>query len=205
MDDLLQRGLRECINNFGSPPRDDILRDKRYFRVPKPLWARMDRADKINTIFRSSDSLFRSGVVVWGHIIQANQLMFEDGSRNCPGELVYSLADVQRVDPHTLASVASDLYSLKGTHPTSPDLAHIAEYLTDEMIRVHGLEVPASISPHVPCRISTTFFVRKHLPFRCLMTPLMPIVVSRSEPHVAMPLPERFWSDTLKEALLLSA
>ncbi|HEX5445823.1 MAG TPA: hypothetical protein VFW87_18495 [Pirellulales bacterium] len=89
------------------------------------------------------------------------------------------------------------LYSLKGSAPEDPELAPIATYLTDEMIRVFGLPVPKTISPNLPCRIFTTFFVRKHLPLRRLCTPLLPIVANPSEPYVAMPLPARFWPQPL--------
>lgn len=190
--------IHECIENFGLAPRRLSLWDRlTYFRIPRPRWLPANSSDGLSTLFQNLHTLFTEGTVVWGHIIQANALLFQPGLDDCPGELVYSLADARRVDPDDLGQVAHQLYSLKGSAPEDPELAPIATYLTDEMIRVFGLPVPKTISPNLPCRISTTFFVRKHLPLRRLCTPLLPIVVNPSEPYVAMPLPARFWPQPL--------
>jgi hypothetical protein len=157
----------------------------------------VDSSDQLTTLFRHANTLFTEGTVVWGQVIQANELMFEGGNDNCPGEVVYSLKDPQRADPEYLEHVALELYSLKGTEPNNPELAQIAEYLTDETIRVYGLPVPSVVSPLYQCQISTTFFVRKHLPGRRLLASLLPIIVNPRKPHVALPLPERYWPPEL--------
>ena len=158
-----------------------------------------DSSDELTTLFQNLPALFTKGIVVWGHIIQANRLMFEPGIFNCPGELVYSLADPSRVRPERLQQVATRLQELKGSDTQDPELAPIADYLTDEQIRVFGLRVPKKISPQLSCRISTTFFVRKHLPQKRICQMLMPIVVNPESPHVAMPLPARYWPEPLVE------
>lgn len=190
MHDLLQ----QCRSNFGEAPRQLSTWERlTYLRVPKPFWLWNNSSDELITLFRHTGELFRNGTVVWGHVIQANQLMFEDGLSNCSGELVYSIDDFSSVDPASLKDVAEALYDLKGTTPSHPDLVPIARYLTDEMSRVFRLPVPRSISPLVRCWISSTFFVRKHLPLRRLCAPLLPVIVNRRTPHVAILLPERYW------------
>ena len=109
-------------------------------------------------------SVFRDGEVVWGHIIQANSQLFQPGDEDAPGELVYSLQDKNMVRTDQLAQLATRLFSLKGTTPTNPDLATIADYLTDQFIRVFGLDVPPSLCSGINCKISTTMFFRQHLP-----------------------------------------
>jgi hypothetical protein len=186
--------LHACIDNFRPAPRHQSLWDRlTYFRIPRPRWLRENPSDRLTTLFQNLHTLFAEGTVVWGHIVQANTLLFQDGVHDCPGELVYSLADAERVDPEQLREVAYELYSLKGTEPQDSDRASIAEYLTNERIRVFGLPVPKTISPQLPCRISTTFFVRKHLPLRRLCKQVLPIVVNPQEPYVAMPFPARYW------------
>lgn len=202
----MQDPLSACINNFGPAPREFSWWDRvTYLRVPKPTWLRVHPNDRLMTLFRNLNRLFCEGTVVWGHIVQANSLMFESGSMNCPGELVYSIESQGVVNPEYLAHVAHQLYSLKGTEPTQPDLMPIAEYLTDEMIRVFGLQVPPSISPEIPCRISTTFFVRKHLPQRRICQSIMPVIVHPAEPYVALPLPEGYWPEELRQWWMESA
>ncbi len=196
----MRASLRECTNNYGKAPRPLSLWDHlTYFNIPKPQWLRADPSDRLMILFRNLHALFREGTVVWGHVIQANQLLFEKGTHNHPGEVVYSLADSNRVNPEYLQHVAHQLYLLKGTQPDEPELAPIADYLTNQRIRVFGLTVPSIISPSLRCRISTTLFVRTHLPNRRLCSPLLPIIVNPKEPYVAMPLPKRFWPDDLLE------
>ncbi|MEM8944501.1 MAG: hypothetical protein AAGD11_04895 [Planctomycetota bacterium] len=190
--------LFDCMANFGNAPRKFSTWDRvTYLRVSRPAWLREFPTDKLALLFSHMSTLFREGRVVWGHIIQANALLFEEGNEDCPGEFVYSLADPNIVKPEHLQKVASSLSSLKGTKPRHPKLAPIANYLTDERIRVFGLQVPKAVSPKVMCRISTTFFVRKHLPNRRLCKPLMPLVVHTQEPYVVMPLPEKYWPEDL--------
>ncbi len=190
----MQKALRECIRSFGEPPRVHSVWDRlTYLRAPKPLWLRLFRGDRLTIHFRHLDRLFAEGRVVWGHFIQANRLMFEEGRANCPGEVVYPMADSKGADPAYLKFLAGELFRLKHTQPTDPELKPIAEYLTDERIRVFGLPVPGSISPSAQCQISTTFLVRKHLPRRRLCTTLVPLVVSRREPFIVSVLPERYW------------
>jgi hypothetical protein len=194
----MRNAILQCIENFGPAPRELSWWDRlTYLRVPKPAWLRANPSDKLMTLFKHAGRTFAEGRIVWGHVVQANGLMFRDGDQDCPGELVYSLADPGRVEPQELARVAHQLYELKGTYPREAELAEIAEYLTNELIRVFGLQVPASISPTMRCRISTTFFLRKHLPNRRLCAGLMPTVVFPGEPYVAMPLPERYWPKEL--------
>jgi hypothetical protein len=188
--------LRQCIRSFGPTPRNFSLWDRlTYLHVSAPRWARGNPPDDLMILFQNMGSLFQDGVVTWGIVIQANQLMYEPGNDNCPGEVVYSLSD--RATPEYLQSVAAKIGSLKGTEPEDPELRPIAEYLTDEMIRVFGLRVPTVLSDSAHCRISTTFFVRKHLPGRKLFSPLIPLVVSPDEPHLAMTLPARYWPNEL--------
>ena len=188
--------LDKCVANFGAAPRKfGIWENMSYMNIPRPSW--LDAGDQLKTIYDNVKALYRDGRVVWGHVIQANGMLFRDGEHDCPGELVYSLTEGPQPNPQYLKDLAHQLFKLKGTKPTDPDLAPIADYLTDEMIRVFGLPVPTSLSPSLSCHISTTMFVRKHLPMKKLVTTLLPIVVSTNQPHVAMPLPEKYWADEL--------
>lgn len=186
--------ISDCSRNFGEPPRQFSLWDRMtYLRMPTPSWTWFDTSDNLTTLFQRRYDLLASGVVTWGAIIQANALMWSPGSDNCPGEIVYSSNCDPRVDPEFLGQVAGRLGELKGTAPSHPDLAGIANYLTDEWTRVFGLPVPLEVSDGVPCSISTTFFYRHHLPDRLLTCPLLPMVASLDNPRVVLPLPGRFW------------
>jgi len=118
----MNNAIRKCVDNFGEAPREFSLWDRlTYFRVSKPAWLRSDPTDELTTHFKNLKSVFTNGTVTWGHIVQANVLMFEDGSHNCPGELVYSIENHNRFDPEYLQCVAGELFRLKGTLPDGRD------------------------------------------------------------------------------------
>ena len=195
---MLQKSLQICREEFGDPPRSFGWWERNtYLRIPTPLWAKRNKSEKLNELFENIPTLFKEGVVVWGQIIQANQLLFSPGSDNCPGEVLFSASKRVESDVDVLRQVASSVASLKGTQPEEPHAASVAEYLTDEMIRVFGLRAPDLIACGIKCRISTTFFVRKHLPNGYLSSGVLPLVVLPREPCYAMPLPSRYWAPEL--------
>ncbi len=192
--------LQACIENFGPAPRTFSMWDRlKYLPLPKPPWLRSHGDDRLQILFDYAEEVFRDGVVVWGYMVQANVLMFRPGRDNCGGLIVYSLDNPQTVAPAELQRVARALYSLKDTKPEDPDVARVAAMITGERARVYGYPVPSSLSPTTCCKISSTFFVRKHLPDRKLTAPLFPIVVNPEVPHVAIPLPAKYWPEALIE------
>ena len=110
--------IAECTEKIGPTPRKFSAWDRMsYFRVRRPVWVRLNPGEKLRALFENMEEVFRGGRVVWGHVIQANQLMFDEGRMNCPGELVYSLEDTDAADPGHLSQVARELFSLKETKP----------------------------------------------------------------------------------------
>ncbi|MGB7325217.1 MAG: hypothetical protein WBD31_10130, partial [Rubripirellula sp.] len=142
--------LRQCQQKLGNAPRRFADKEvQEYLRVRRGCLLPLLFNDKLNQLLRPKQQLdiFANGVVVWGHIIQANSRLFTPGDDDLPGEFVFSMDTSGRVGPEYLASVAEQLGSLKGSKPTHPDLLPIARYLTDEYIRVFGWAVPKPLSP----------------------------------------------------------
>lgn len=186
--------LNHCKKVLGPPPRK-LPFERSYLQLHRPDWLMhpQNKDDRLNLIFDNLGTVLQRGIVAWGQIVQANTLMFEPGDQDCPGELLYSSSHPGSVDLNELQDVAQRLYALKGTSPKSDDLRSIADYLTAELVRVYGLEVPSSVSPDFRCGISTTFFARKHLPGGLLTQPILPILVNPKPPHVALPVPAKAW------------
>jgi hypothetical protein len=151
-------------------------------------------------IFRERKRILRDGIVVWGAVIQANRMIFTPGPRDVPGEVVYCPDLSRKVNVGVLSAVAGRLFSLKGTTPDDQNLNGIANYLANERIRVFGLPVPHSVSPELPCMISTIFFRRTHLPNRVLSSKMLPIILLPKAPRLAMVLPSKYWPDELVAA-----
>ena len=189
--------LEGCRQKLGPVPRRFSLWARwTYLPVQKPLWC--NGQEPLKYFFAGQKKLLEEGRVVWGHLIQANGLLFKPGPHNCPGEVVYCVDTRQHLGPEDLAPIASSLYALKGVRCPSSDLQVISDYLANERQRVFGLEVPAAISPSAPCAISTVFFDRQHLPGRMLRSTYFPILISPSRPRIAMVVPSRFWPEAMR-------
>lgn len=190
--------IQHCREKIGPPPRTfPWLQRKSYLRISRPAWCGPD--EKLGVFFDNKDELLKHGVVMWGHVVQANSLLFEPGADNCPGEIVYPLAVGKPCDVEELSRVAGRLFQLKGSEPTDKAERRIADHLTNERTREFGAPIPKSCSPTMKCGLSTVFFVRGHLPDRLLRSPLMPILLNPKPPFIAMPLPDKFWPEMLLE------
>lgn len=188
--------ISELNKKLGPTPRKfSFLDNLLYLRVAKPSWVKDfdEDEEKLHKLFNNYKEVFTNGVIVWGKVIQANEDIFKPGESNHPGELVYSFDEALNKNPRYLIHVADQLFALNDTKPDNRKLKEIADYLTDGTVRVFGLLVPKSISSQYTCRISTTFFVRKHLHESRLINGLMPIFVSPGKPYIALPVPCKYW------------
>lgn len=190
--------LVEIENRLGPPPRNIGLWNWfTYVKIRRPTWLYEFPDDQIQVLLDHQDVLFQEGVIVWGKLLQANRQLFGHGPNDHPGDLLFSpnpggYTSVEDLDP-----IAQRVKQLKGTSPSDPELKTIADHLTDERVRVYGLRVPASISPRIPCMISTTYFARKHLPGGKLSSGFFPVIVLPRPPHVALPVPSKYWPQEL--------
>jgi len=194
----LQKLIEECRGKFGGPgKRKFSLLDRwGYMKVPKPKWCTAE--DELCQFFKNQRDVFQYGVVVWGHIVQANSLLFEPGDDDCPASIIFCPSPAVQVDSSHLRTVASQLFQLKGTTPTDPELKKFADMLTDEMVRTVGLQVPSQLSRGIPLFEAATFICRKHLPPPSYLTGSMfPLVVSPKKPFYNFPLPARYWPKSL--------
>ena len=184
--------LQDCQIQFGEAPRAFGLWERlTYLRVPAPSW--LDKTDLLTLYFRGQKRLLRDGFVTWGHFVQANKLLFQEGRESCPAAVTFSPNPDRPADPTTLQRAAGRLFALKGTTPAEPMAGTMAQHLTNEYSRPFGLPVPPAIHPG-SLVLSTVYVYRPHLPSpRYLCRSLVPLVVSPTAPRTAMLLPARYW------------
>jgi len=188
----MQNWLTECRRVFGEPPRAFGLLDRHiYLPFPKPFWLR--EKDDFNRFFEGRERLLREGIVVWGHLIQANRMMMNPGPHDHGGEFVFCPDATKEVDPRRLGFIASQIFNLKGTTQADPETAWIANYLQNEKIRTYGRRVPAKIGGELNCEISSVLIRRAHLPGKRLRSSILPLVVMPQQPRLAMVVPSRYW------------
>ncbi len=191
------RMLEKCEANFGDAPRRLPMSDRIDYLKIRLMWLVLMNGNKLNIQHRRAFRALRKGIVVWGHIVQANRLLFETSEINCPANVVYSLEDRHKVTPEYLEQLAHQLFSLKGKRRSDPQEAKFSANLANERTPAYGWPVPKSLSPDVRCRMSSTFFLRKFLPGQRLCGSLLPIVVNPEKPLIVVPLPGRYWPDEL--------
>ncbi|MEM7476064.1 MAG: hypothetical protein AAF483_13805 [Planctomycetota bacterium] len=189
----------DCSLNLGPVPRRfSALQKLNYLKFAKPIWLRRNPSDLLNTLFDHRESLWEHGQVVWGHVLQTHNKMYKSGSRDRPGQILFSLCEQCQEHPSELYGIAKRLSELRSEAGNNQG-SEIVESIDSESTRVYGLKVPDEFSPNLTSMISSTLFVRRYLPERRICRPLMPIIVNPQPPHVAMVLPEKYWP---KELLL---
>jgi hypothetical protein len=200
-----QQRLIDCRAAFGKAPRNFDAASERFLLVNPPWVTKLRFGDALAQLVQNKTlrKLFRTGDVVWGHIIQANVELFAPApsvasyTYDRPGEIVFSPEPDVVVTPQQLEHVASELAGLKYAEDLDPELQSWADYLNAETTRVVGKQVPDRFSPSTSCFASTTLFRRSHLPEGVLCQPLLPIIVASRQPYFAMPLPQTFWPTSL--------
>jgi zinc protease len=189
--------LQACRDAFGETPRTFSRRERfSYLQGPTPRL--LKPRDDLHQYFNGRKRLLQEGAVVWGGVVQTSTRLFQPGSSDQPGEVVYCLEPGRDVDPAELTIVAERLFELKGTTPDEDDLASLAKHLAGRE-RGFGLPVPESVSPEIPCAISTVLFHRMHLPSGILKRAIVPLLVSQQDLRLAMVLPSKYWSAGLAE------
>ena len=180
---------------FGPAPRTIRTWD----HVVPPSW--MSHDDPLRKSFDRARDLMVHGDIVWGHIVQANTLLFSPGDADCPADVLFGSNPSDDLSPQRLQAAASAAMALKGTRPVDEGLHRVAAALTDEMSRHPGLDLPDALTRGAPMRMAVIMVHRVYLPLRYLAFSALPLVVSRARDAVML-LPVRHWDESLVRAWL---
>ncbi len=195
--------LRGCRERFGSPPRFLEREAEQDFRLRPSFLMRcvfLLTGDKLRTVLRDQSVLRDHGRVVWGFLVQANQVLFDPANRaTLPANVIYS-TDTDCDDEVALfRDVAHGLFRLKGTTPADPELTRFSAAITNELARTMRLPLPRSL-----CRGKTAYFTTclirpSHLPRGHLAAGFFPLVICPERTEAVMILPARYWPAELCE------
>lgn len=167
---------------------------RNYAKIQAPEWMQYDQLARLIDHF---PILLREGRVVWGHLVQANQRLFEPDPHNLPAEVLY--APHHKVGPDQLAKVVQQLANPKGRQRDDPAFASIAEHLANERTRAFAMPIPATFTDGVTMVMSTMLICRTHLPVSHLVLPYFPLLISDQCPGSTMVLPSRWWPAVLAD------
>ena len=85
---------------------------------PMPAWLEADAKDPLRAIYHDQEQLLSHGRIVWGCIVQANQLLFSKGSDDSPAAIIYSTDPYFDAHPEDLVEIADELFMVRGRRPT---------------------------------------------------------------------------------------
>lgn len=163
-----------------------------YLQILPPKWM---LGDDLMSQIKAIPTLYQKGRVVWGALVQANNMLFEeDNSASCPAEIIYDKSG--RTPPHLLHELAQTLFSFKKQVPNDlpPKLKQYAQHLQNERTRFSS-ELPAPPTTAMSLYAKTVFVWRLHLPDAMLTSPIFPIIINDDNDEV-MILPAKFWAHT---------
>ena len=190
-----QNLLEACRNNIGKVPRSiSLWQWLTYHCIAMPLWA---WNDDLQPFFSRQFYLMKSGRVVWGHLVQANGRLFQSGTNDAPGEIVYCVDYKRPVHLLELSHIASRCYKLKHGERRNEQEHFVGNHLENEYTRVFGLDIPATISRNLPCTLSTVQICRHHLPNGRLTKTWFSLFMDEEPPYSVMILPSRYWPQAL--------
>ncbi|STZ08664.1 Uncharacterised protein [Moraxella caprae] len=163
-----------------------------YLQILPPKWM---LGDDLMSQIKAIPTLYQKGRVVWGALVQANNMLFEeDNPASCPAEIIYDKSG--RTPPHLLHELAQTLFSFKKQAPDDlpPKLKQYVQHLQNERTRFSG-ELPAPPTTAMSLYAKTIFVWRLHLPDAMLTLPIFPIIINDDNDEV-MILPAKFWAHT---------
>lgn len=189
--------IRSCRELFGPASRRCDPND-RINLDPALKQAFVESNDGLLQILQDQDRLLARGHVVWGQLVQANQILFDPTNRmTCPANAIYSTDPFFDGRLSLLTSMARGLFAQKGSTRVDRELKEFVAAVTDEMTRVLRREMPHSYTGGRSVCFATCFIQPTHLPFGYLNRPSFPIIVNPEETPTMMLLPSRYWPPEL--------
>ena len=193
--------IRACRDRFGPPPRTLGATEWDACRlnvVPELVAAFRAKSDPMLGILTDHDALRDRGTVVWGRLVQANQILFDPtNDYTAPANVVYSLDPYFDGRADLLGRIAHGLFARKGTVPGDRELREFVRVVTDERERIMRRELPRGYCGGRSVYFTTCFIRPGHLPVNRIARPVFPLLVNFAETEVVMVVPARFWPPEL--------
>jgi hypothetical protein len=156
--------------------------------------------DKLRTVLRDQHLLRDHGRVVWGFLVQANQVLFDPANRQTlPANVIYCTDPNGDDQVPLFRSVARGLFGLKGTSPRDAELTRFSAAITNELARTMRLPLPRSVCGGMAAYFTTCLIQPSHLPGGHIASGVFPLVICPERTEAVMILPARYWSKELRE------
>ena len=195
--------IRRCRQRLGSPPRE-LQREERQSFLLRPSFLMrillLLHGDKLRITLRDQHLLRDGGRVVWGFVVQANNLLFDPVNRQVlPANIIYSPDEYFDDCVPVLQGTAQELFQLKGTSPADKELERFAHAITDELVRTMRLALPRSLCENREAYFTSCLIQPSHLPAGHLASEFFPLLICPEETEAVMVLPAAYWPEELHE------
>lgn len=194
--------MRVCRENFGTAPRSFGDAEQQAFKLQPSLIMRIVLTvtfDKLRTVLRDQDILRDQGRVVWGFLVQANQVLFNPKNRQVmPANAIYSPDPYFDDRVRELLDVAQGLFQLKETYPGNREMKKFANAVTNEMLRTMRLAIPRDLCDGKEAYFTTCLIQPSHLPGGYIAAGFFPLVICPEKTKAVMILPAPYWPEELR-------
>jgi hypothetical protein len=166
-------------------------------RIHPPAWLTTEEEDPLHLVFADQWILRKHGSVLWGHVVEANDLLRLPGGDDHPATVVWSLDPWFDRAVDDLWRIADALGDPDLRRRSDGETARFARRLTEHVGRVMQWSVPASLTSGRQVFLTSILVHRQHLPDGRLGSPLVPLLVAPGRSQAAMILPVAEWSPDL--------
>ena len=145
--------------------------------------------------------LLRRGRVVWAAVAQANNQLYEFGTEDLPGNIVYSPDPYFDAHPFHLTWIADKVYALKDKRLdqiTDVGKRAVAMTIRDEYNMCENMLLPESLTERHEVYFSSLLFMRTGLLGCTLSARLVPVLMLPEETPQQLLLPATAWPKSLR-------
>jgi hypothetical protein len=178
------------------------------FAFPEPHWLKgvSSDDDAVKNIFRAFHDIWKHGVVVWGFVIRANRLLYEQEPGDCPGLMIFSTTADDAASLERLPQMAERLWALREIRlPESGWTQKETEWwedLQDDMSFQKGVKLPSEWpNGGSEYRGSCVMFHRAHLHGGMIQSRVLPLLVDPVS-NYAQTIPCDVWPNGMAEWLM---
>lgn len=189
--------IEVCRSQFGNPPRQLSAANQQACKLTlTPDMQQMfeEIKDPLLRILADQDKLRDRGEIVWGHLVQANSMIFDPANKyTLPANVVYSMDHYFDGRVIHLGQLARGLFAQKGSVPADRKLREFVRVIIDERERILRRELPWGYCGGHSVYFTTCFIQPSHLPGGYLCGSSFPLLVNFRETEAVMILPSQFW------------
>lgn len=173
--------------------------------LPKPLWIRLHRNDKLNVIYRDKDIVFQKGQIYYAYLVQANEMLFEKNNKtDLPANILYSTHPFAEKYPEFLMNMGRNMFFYKGEPEDKipEQLREAVKIITDELdrssvdfnISMPDPENPYEMIENIDVHFCSVIVFHKDIPNHVLQGNYLPVIAAPDISPAVLILPKEYWT-----------